>query len=85
MEWELFEELGFIMSDDEDENPEVAVAAKFLDGKPDELINKHIWPRLFVLLPTDDNGKLTRTLTQAEHKGHIRQMCLLCQVCLGWN
>jgi hypothetical protein len=85
MEWEQFEELGFIMSGNEDKSPKVTVAAKFLDGVPDELINEHIWPRLFVLPPVDDDGRLKRTLTQVEHKSHMRQMCLLCQVCHGWN
>jgi metal-dependent amidase/aminoacylase/carboxypeptidase family protein len=44
MEWEHFEELGFIMSNKEDEGAEKMVAEKFLDGVPDELINQHIWP-----------------------------------------
>ena len=47
MEWEHYEELGFVMSDEEDEGAESVVAGKFLDGVPDELINQHIWPRLF--------------------------------------
>jgi hypothetical protein len=85
MEWEHFEELGFVMSGDEGDHPEVTVLMKFLDAVPDELINAHIWPRLFVLPPVDDNGKLKRTLTQAEHKDHIQQMCLLRRVCHGWN
>jgi hypothetical protein len=65
MEWEHFEELGFIMSNKEDEGAEKMVAEKFLDGVPDELINQHIWPRLFELPPVVGVGKLVRILTQA--------------------
>jgi hypothetical protein len=85
MEWEYYEDLGFVMSDEEDEGAEFVVAEKFLDGVPDELINQHIWPRLFELLPVNSVGKLVRPLTQAEHKGHIRVMCVLRRVCRGWN
>jgi hypothetical protein len=74
MEWEYYEELGFVMSDEEDEGAEFV-----------ELINQHIWPRLFELLPVNSVGKLVRPLTQAEHKGHIRVMCVLRRVCRGWN
>jgi hypothetical protein len=35
MEWEHYEELGFIMSDEEDERPEATIVAKFLDKMPD--------------------------------------------------
>lgn len=68
MKWEHYEELGFVMSDEEDEGAESVVVGKFLDGVPDELINQHIWPRLFQLPLVNDIGKLVRTLTEAEHK-----------------
>ena len=37
MEWEYYEELGFVMSHKEDEGAEFVVAEKFLDGVPDDL------------------------------------------------
>jgi hypothetical protein len=84
MEWEQFEELGFGMSDMENE-PEPIVSVKFLDRLPNEMIERHIWPRLLVLPPFDSAGKLLRTLTQEEQKEYIRQMCLLRRVCHGWK
>jgi hypothetical protein len=38
------------------------VASKFMDRILDELIEQHIWPRLFVLPPANGDNKLVRTL-----------------------
>lgn len=85
------------MSEESDE-AEPELSEKFLDKLPDELIEECIWPRLLVLPPINSAGMCEGTLTQEERKEmcekeltqeerkeHIRQMCLLRQVCRGWR
>jgi hypothetical protein len=84
MAWEELEKLSLVVSEESDE-AEPELSEKFLDKLPDELIEKCVWPRLLVLPPMNSAGMCERTLTQEERKEHIRQMCLLRQVCRGWR
>lgn len=82
--WEFDEELVFTESEDEDEANRKE-SKKFLDGIPDDLVERFIWPKLLLPPPQDDTGKYLRTLNRAEHAAHIRVMLNLRGVCRAWR